>query len=161
MPEEYIKGKDVPLLPDGSTYHLGVKAGQIYPLLITVGSKSRAERMSKCLDSIEHEITSDRLFTIFSGKYKNKGVSIVAIGMGMPMMDFFLREAAFVLPVDEPIVCIRVGTCGLWKKEHPPGTIAIASESIAITTNYSKTGDNYLISDPLSADSKLSKILTQ
>lgn len=53
---------------------------------------------------------SSRGFLTFTGSYRGAFVSIVAIGMGYPNMDFFVREARVI--VDGPLVIIRVGTCG-------------------------------------------------
>ena len=53
---------------------------------------------------------SNRGFTAYTGKYKGSLISIVSIGMGYPMMDFFVREARAI--VNGPMVIIRFGTCG-------------------------------------------------
>eukprot|EP01056_Protomagalhaensia_sp_Gyna25_P002243 Protomagalhaensia_sp_Gyna_25__2242@NODE_2222_length_1213_cov_1613_762351_g1842_i0_p1_GENE_NODE_2222_length_1213_cov_1613_762351_g1842_i0NODE_2222_length_1213_cov_1613_762351_g1842_i0_p1_ORF_typecomplete_len289_score44_15PNP_UDP_1/PF01048_20/2_4e20Imm57/PF15596_6/0_36_NODE_2222_length_1213_cov_1613_762351_g1842_i0124990 len=119
-----MTGKTFLLNADGSTYHLGVKKGDMYPRIITVGSATRAEAMSKVLDTVEKKIVSSRLMYTYSGLYNGVGVSIVAIGMGAPMMDFLIREASFVL--DEPIAVIRVGTCGIFNRDLLPGTVVTA-----------------------------------
>eukprot|EP01053_Blabericola_migrator_P012145 Blabericola_migrator_1__12144@NODE_750_length_6654_cov_166_862760_g538_i0_p4_GENE_NODE_750_length_6654_cov_166_862760_g538_i0NODE_750_length_6654_cov_166_862760_g538_i0_p4_ORF_typecomplete_len289_score47_67PNP_UDP_1/PF01048_20/2_7e21_NODE_750_length_6654_cov_166_862760_g538_i054286294 len=155
----YMSGKTFLLLPDGSTYHLGVKKGDLYPRIITVGSASRAEAMSKVLDVVEKKIASSRMMYTYSGKYNGVGISIVAIGMGAPMMDFLIREASYIL--DEPMAVIRVGTCGLFNPDLKPGTIVCAGKGCCYSyTNYAAiTGgclnedvyskQHYLVTQPI------------
>lgn len=166
-----MTGKDMLLLPDGSTYHLGAKKGDIYPRIVTVGSPSRAEAMSKCLDTIEKKIISARQFHIYSGKYKNVGVTIVAIGMGAPMMDFLIREASFIC--EGPMAVIRVGTCGIFNPLLLPGTVVVASKGCSICyinhgawtdgcMNATDVGSQqYLISKPVPGTPELCALLTE
>lgn len=72
----YMVGKDMFLLPDGSTYHLGVKAGDLFPRILTVGEKSRAQLIATLFDSDKpvKAISSKREFHIFSGYYKGRGL---------------------------------------------------------------------------------------
>jgi uridine phosphorylase len=127
----YMTGKDLLLLPNGATYHLGVKVGELAPRVIVVGAKKRAEEMSKLLDKIDTVVASDRLMFTYTGTYKGVRVSIVAIGMGAPMMDFFVRESSFVCP--GPMAVIRIGTCGLFNPSLPPGTIVVAGKGSTLT----------------------------
>eukprot|EP01055_Gregarina_sp_Pseudo9_P005441 Gregarina_sp_Pseudo_9__5440@NODE_680_length_2382_cov_274_202305_g643_i0_p2_GENE_NODE_680_length_2382_cov_274_202305_g643_i0NODE_680_length_2382_cov_274_202305_g643_i0_p2_ORF_typecomplete_len294_score78_95PNP_UDP_1/PF01048_20/1_3e21_NODE_680_length_2382_cov_274_202305_g643_i013452226 len=165
----YMSGKTTLLMPDGSTYHLGVKKGDLYPRIVTVGSPSRAEAMSKMLDAVEKKIVSSRLMYTYSGKYKGVGVSIIAIGMGAPMMDFMLREATYVM--DEPIAVIRVGTCGIFNPELQPGTVVCAGKGCCNSyVNYAAVTDGcfndsvcskelYQLSKPLQGSEPLNRKL--
>lgn len=167
---EYFAGKDIFLLPDGATYHVGVKPGQVYPRILTVGSVGRAKAISKHLDSIEVDIFSSRLFQTFSGKYKGVGVSIIAIGMGAPMMDFMVREVSHVQP--SPLAIIRLGTCGLWDPTLPVGTVVTAGPGCAISyQNYAKWSggvmnegakvpdEDYFVSKPIKGSDALNSLL--
>eukprot|EP01054_Gregarina_sp_Poly1_P003928 Gregarina_sp_Poly_1__3927@NODE_2179_length_2542_cov_672_335354_g1404_i0_p1_GENE_NODE_2179_length_2542_cov_672_335354_g1404_i0NODE_2179_length_2542_cov_672_335354_g1404_i0_p1_ORF_typecomplete_len329_score40_88PNP_UDP_1/PF01048_20/2e19_NODE_2179_length_2542_cov_672_335354_g1404_i03831369 len=147
--DTYMSGKTVLLMPDGSTYHLGVKKGDLYPRIVTVGSPSRAESMSKMLDVVEKKIVSSRLMYTYSGKYKGVGVSIIAIGMGAPMLDFMIREATYVM--EEPIAVIRVGTCGLFNPELVPGTVVCAGKGCCFSyVNYAAVTDGCFNDDTCS-----------
>lgn len=61
---------------------------------ITVGDPKRARRISTFLDQspAPHILHSERGFLTITGRYKGIPVSIVAIGMGIANMDFFVRE---------------------------------------------------------------------
>lgn len=56
-------------------------------------------------------------------------VSIVATGMGTPMMDFVVRETRAV--VDGPMAMLRYGTCG-GVRDTPVGTVVVASDGTVL-----------------------------
>jgi uridine phosphorylase len=133
----YFTGKDMFLLPDGSTYHLGVKKGDIFPRIVTVGCYTRAKVLLELLDKDKpiRSITSSRNFHIYSGYFNGVGISIIAIGMGSPLMDFMVREATFVQR--GPMAIIRFGTCGIFHKDALPGTLMTCGKgSMYVYVNY-------------------------
>lgn len=170
----YCTGKDMLLLPDGSTYHLGTKAGDLFPRILTVGAQKRAAAIATLFDKDKpvKEVHSSREFHTYSGYFKGVGVSIIAIGMGAPMMDFMVREATFVQP--GPMAIIRLGTCGLFKEDLIPGTVVTGGKgSMYVYVNYShfwgcandpsigKNSPPYLISAPVPCDKTLNELLTK
>lgn len=169
VPHEYMRGKDMFILPDGSTYHLGAKEGEVYERVVVVGSVSRAGTVASLLDRIEVNVTSSRGFQIFSGTYKGVRVSVVAIGMGSAMMDFFVRESSIVCR--KPMAVIRVGTCGLFAPDLSPGCLvtagqgccaayinqaAFAGGDIEESANLAK---QYLVTKPVNGCSALNDLL--
>lgn len=109
---------EVPFNADGTVLHLGVQSGQISTRLITVGQAERAIFLARSLLSEVTVCTSPRHFTVCTGTYKGYLISIVAIGMGYPNMDFFLREARAV--TEGPMFVVRLGTCGSFDNEAAP-----------------------------------------
>lgn len=162
-------GKDVFFLDNGATYHVGVRPGEVYPRIITVGSVHRARAIGQLLDTVEHDIFSDRLFQTVSGKYKGVGVSVIGIGMGGPMMDFMVREVSVVQPT--PLAVIRLGTCGLWDPEIEVGSIVTAGRGCALVqqncsrwtdgciTRGSHSDVDYIVTKPLTCDAELNERL--
>ncbi|KAK9708722.1 hypothetical protein K7432_009467 [Basidiobolus ranarum] len=151
---------------DGRTYHVELKRGEAANRMITVGDPARAKRLTQFLDS-EYpvfEMSSHRGFYTATGRYKGIPVSIVAIGMGIPMMDFFVREVRAV--VDGPMCIIRLGSCGSLNGAKP-GEFMVPTSSVALTRNYnyfapnSKVQKPYDISMEFPADETLSNLLTQ
>lgn len=63
------------------------------------------------------------------GTYKGKKVSIVCIGIGTAMMDFLVREAAFVLDGGN-LAIVRLGTCGILDPNVEPGTLMLSDRSL-------------------------------
>ncbi|KAJ3131404.1 hypothetical protein HK101_004723, partial [Irineochytrium annulatum] len=84
-------------------------------------------------------ISSKRGFVTITGAYHGIPVSIVSIGMGVAMMDFFVREVRAV--VEGPMAVIRFGSCGGIAERARVGDIAVVTEgSLMITRNYDHFG---------------------
>eukprot|EP01069_Polyplicarium_translucidae_P007705 Polyplicarium_translucidae@DN3142_c0_g1_i1.p1 len=118
------KGTDMLIVEDGRLYHLGAKEGEVAPRIVTVGSHARAELLSSLLKD-PLRVLSKRGFLIFTGTYQGTLCSVIAIGMGAPMIDFMMREATHLMP-NEPMAIVRVGTCGVLADEAESGDVMIA-----------------------------------
>lgn len=145
-----FQGKDLFVRPDGSAYHLGTKPGEVAPRIVTVGSRARAQLLSKLFDAPPPIVVhSSRDMTTLTGTYKGFEISIVAIGMGSAMMEFFCREAAYCQ--QEPLKVIRVGTCGIVNEDIQAGVVCTCSKGSSYCyANYSKFaggGLNHNVSD--------------
>eukprot|EP01135_Chromosphaera_perkinsii_P005529 Nk52_evm78s352 gene=Nk52_evmTU78s352 len=122
------KNANFPKDSEGRVYHLGVKRGEVCNRVISVGDPNRAKLLAEMLDSPKETFarTSNRGFTVFTGKFKKVPVTIIATGMGFPMMDFVVRETRAI--VDGPMIFIRLGTCGTPREDVPVGSIIVASK---------------------------------
>lgn len=78
---------------DGKNLHMDIKKGEIANRIITVGALSRAEKIVSFFDSSSQIFShsSGRGFSVFTGYFNEVHVSVVSIGMGPSMMDFFVR----------------------------------------------------------------------
>ncbi|KAJ1652014.1 hypothetical protein IWQ61_007550 [Dispira simplex] len=152
-----------PVDEDGRTYHVGLKRGEVCNRIITVGDPERARKLARLLDQTLPLFTllSHRGFYTVTGTYQGVPVSIVAIGMGMAMMDFFVREIRAV--VDGPMAILRLGSCGSTDTAEV-GDIIVPTEAVAVTRHYDyfqdptapSSGDKpYHISLPVAADATL------
>lgn len=134
-----------PLLDDGSTLHLNIKPGDVANRVLSVGDTQRAIKLSKLFDKPEAciKIISTKTFRVFTGTFRNVPVSIIATGMGLPMMDFVVREVREV--VDGPIAMMRYGTCGVIDSNFNAGDVLVASKGcVWIKTNYDQIANgNY------------------
>lgn len=119
----YSDTNGVPKDGDGRVTHLGLSAGELAPRVVSVGSLSRAQRLRDLMDSVSLSLTSPRGFTTYTGTVAGVAVSVVATGMGAPMMDFCVREARQI--VDGPMVFVRLGSCGGLSPEATPGTVVL------------------------------------
>ncbi|KAJ3107719.1 hypothetical protein HDU97_003389 [Phlyctochytrium planicorne] len=156
-----------PLDDEGRTYHVGTKVGETANRVLTVGDPSRADLIAKLLDPTpaHTRVHSKRGFLTITGAYKGVPVSIVAIGMGVSMMDFFVREVRAV--VRGPMAIVRFGSCGSITPRGIVGQIAVSTDgSIMVSRNYdyftgknAKKGSPYLFSEPVNPDEDLSKLL--
>jgi uridine phosphorylase len=73
---------------------------------VTVGSITRAERIASYLDTSQKpfRLTTERGFTTITGRYKGVPISVISIGMGNSMVDFFIREVRECLSGDMLVV---------------------------------------------------------
>lgn len=112
-------------MSNGKNLHMDLGHGDLHNRVITVGSVQRAEKIASFLDTTTQKITSSRGFTTINGLFNGIPVSIVSIGMGISMMDFFVRESRAI--VDGPMAMVRFGTCGGVSNEANAGKIVVAS----------------------------------
>ncbi|KAH9911571.1 purine and uridine phosphorylase [Epithele typhae] len=142
-----------PRTADRRVYHLGIRPGEVANRIITLGSPSRAHGVASYLDPspTPFVLSSERGFLTITGRYKAVPVSIVAIGMGHPNADFFVREVRECLSGDMVVIrrvrirvfppaapadiVRRLGSCG-GLRDFPVGTIVAPKGSIAVSRNY-------------------------
>lgn len=168
-----LRDANFPRDAEGRVYHLGVKHGEVSNRILSVGDAGRAKLLSQFFDNPNDLfITSNRGFTIYTGTMKKIPVSIIATGMGTPMMDFVVRECRAV--VNGPMVVIRFGTCGTPQENVSIGSISVADQSVLIQRNpdfwqeplspdngatITNPSKPYFISRPVKSDRELSNLL--
>lgn len=169
-------GKDFLITPLQNVYHLGINANDVTSRILTVGCHKRAAQIALALDKTPKpftKITSERLFTTITGTYKGVPVSIIAIGMGVPMVDIMMREFSYLRP--GPMAIIRLGSSGLLNERDRPGTVIVADPGTSyIYTNYAyfhgssndpqqdgrKSGAKpYIVTKPINTDKDLTESL--
>jgi len=80
----------------------------------------------------------------------------MSIGMGMPMMDFMIRESRHI--VDGPMCIIRLGTCGTPRNDVEVGSVIAVKSSVCVTSDFDALHNNdchkipYHISKPVQSD---------
>ncbi|KDN52240.1 purine and uridine phosphorylase [Tilletiaria anomala UBC 951] len=163
--KEVLLDANFPRDAEGRTYHVGTKAGQVANRIITVGDHVRAHRIASQFDGgkalFEHN--SQRNFLTLTGTFDGVPITVVAIGMGFPVVDFFIRECRAVVQGD--MIVVRLGSCGSLNPTLPIGTVVVPFTSFGITRNYdyfhptttaeqraSDSIEPYNISQPLDCD---------
>jgi uridine phosphorylase len=153
---------------EGRTIHVGVKAGEVAQRVLSVGSAQRAELISQMLDSVDVTVTSGRGFVTYTGMYKGKRVSIIATQMGVPNMDFVVREARAM--ADGPMAIVRFGTCGALTdaSRFRIGQVCVTERCCFVEPDFGLPSDNaddligkYRISAMVEADRQLTSCLKQ
>jgi uridine phosphorylase len=114
-------------------------------------------------------ISSARDFHTYTGTFNQVPVSIIATGMGIAMADFVARElrACVDATAENPIMLIRLGTCGSMAKDMPVGSVAVAQGSMSVHRNpmafggYANTENQqpYFMFPPIESDSELTQQL--
>lgn len=166
--KDVLSNANFPQDAQGRTYHVATKAGQVANRIITVGDQVRAHRISKSFDGGKpiFEFNSQRNFLTLTGTFQGVPISVVAIGMGFSVVDFFVRECRAVVQGD--MIIVRLGSCGSMQPELGIGTVVVPKASFGIMRNYdyfhhSTTADErssgalepYLITKPLDADAEV------
>lgn len=137
------KDTNFPTDAEGRVYHLGLKHGEVANRILLVGDPERAKLIRDFLDNPKETFTyvSNRGFTTYTGTKNGKPITIMAIGMGTPMMDFAIREIRAI--TDGPLFMIRLGSCGTPRSDIPIGTLVVAHQSYGILTNYDAYHSHY------------------
>ncbi|CAL6072612.1 Uridine_phosphorylase 1 [Hexamita inflata] len=106
-----MKNANFPTDAEGRTYHLYLKHGEAASRVITVGDVPRAIVFAQTPGfEVKFVRVAPRLFTTITGLYKGTPVTIITSLMGIPNMDFTIRELRHVC--QGPMAVVRVGTCG-------------------------------------------------
>lgn len=152
-----------PMDGEGRTYHLYLKRGEAANRIVTVGDVPRAFLIAKTPGfEVKFVREAPRLFITITGLYKGVPVSLVTSLMGIPNMDFMVRELKAIVP--GPMAIIRVGTCG--SPLHGIGEVTIPEEyhtvlriPDALTDRGATLSQKYLVSHKFEPDMKLVQLL--
>ena len=99
-----------PLIP---TAHINAKSNEIAKVVIMPGDPLRAKFIAENFLQDYKQVNNVRNMLMFTGKYKNRFVTIAASGMGMPSIGIYSYELYKFYDVN---CIIRVGSAGAY---HP------------------------------------------
>lgn len=105
--------------------HILCKQGDIAPNVILPGDPGRVLRIAKLLDSGK-EISFNREFRVFTGKYKNKPITICSTGIGGPSTAIAMEELISLGAKN----FIRVGSCGANQSKIKIGDLIISDSVV-------------------------------
>lgn len=162
-----LSDANFPMDPEGRTYHVQLKKGEIANNIVLVGDDDRATIIRNCFDAPDKcfSRSSSRHFTTYTGTKNGVPVSVMSIGMGAPMMDFAIREIRAI--TEGPLNIIRLGSCGTPQEKITIGSVVVADRSIAILTNPDAYRDPsiktrcFIFTLPCTANAQLHKLLVQ
>lgn len=149
-----------------------LQRGDVAQRILGVGSLGRAKMLGKLIKPLDGQdrvrsVESSRGFLTITGQWKGNPVSIITHLMGFGNMDLFLRETRSV--VDEPMLVIRIGTCGSLNSEvgqiHVPthGSVAILRNPDAFlhASDNGSSDPPYRITQPCQPDTVLNDALVR
>ena len=87
------------LNPDGTVYHLGLKAEDIPLLIFTVGDPERVSSVSKHFDEV-YWTKNRREFKMVRGNFRGKEVLVLSTGMGTDNIDIVINELDAAVNID-------------------------------------------------------------
>jgi uridine phosphorylase len=130
-----IKDSELILNPDGSVYHLNLRAEHIADTIITVGDPDRVDTVTKHFDSVDFK-THKREFHTQTGTYKGKKISVISTGIGTDNIDIVFNELDALVNIDletreikpelTTLNIVRIGTSGSIQKEIPIDSFVIS-----------------------------------
>jgi len=97
-----------------STPHINAKKNDIADIVIMSGDPIRAQYISTRYLKHSIEINKLRLMLGFTGNYKNRRISVMSHGMGIPSCAIYIKELITEYNVKS---IIRVGTCGALRND--------------------------------------------
>lgn len=103
--------------------HIGAEGGQIAPTVLLPGDPLRAKYFAETL--LEDAVCFNRVRGMlgFTGRYRNRPVSVMGTGMGIPSVSIYVHELIHEYHVN---TLIRVGTCGSLQPDLKTGDILLA-----------------------------------
>lgn len=132
------------------TPHINAKEGSIAKTVIMPGDPMRAKFIAENYLP-DYEIVSNvRGIVAYTGKYKNKQVTIMASGMGMPSIGIYSYELFKFYDVDN---IIRVGSCGAYTENLNIYDVILVDESYS-TSSFAKV-QNGCLDDVIKSDANL------
>ncbi len=103
--------------------HIGAKKGQIAPTILLPGDPLRAKHFAETMLEDVILFNEVRGMLGYTGRYRDKRISVMGSGMGMPSLSIYVNELITEYQVK---TLIRVGTCGAFQPDLKIGDIVLA-----------------------------------
>lgn len=111
----------------GKQYHIACARGDLAEHLLVPGDPDRVPKIAKLWDSAK-EISSNREFRSFTGKYKGISISALSSGIGPACMAIAVNEASRI----GVHTFIRVGSTGAIQRDINCGDVIISSAAVRL-----------------------------
>lgn len=112
------------------TPHISAKRNDIAPLVIMPGDPKRAEFIAKNYLKDYRLVNEVRGILAFTGYYKDKEVTVMASGMGIPSMAIYAHELFNFYQVEK---IIRVGSCKALVKDIEINSLILAEQAYTLS----------------------------
>ena len=114
------------------TPHIGAKLGEIAKTVLMPGDPKRAKFIAETYLENVKLVSEIRGIPAYTGTYKDKKVTIMGSGMGMPSASIYVFELIHFFKVKK---IIRIGTCGGLSEKALIGDILLA-DSVFTLSNF-------------------------
>ena len=106
------------------TPHIEAKDGEIANIVLMPGDPLRAKYIAEKYLTDYKLVNEVRNMLAYTGYYKDKRITVMAHGMGMPSLGIYAYELFNIYNVD---TIIRIGSCGSYDKNIKIGDTVLAS----------------------------------
>jgi uridine phosphorylase len=111
----------------GKQYHIACERGDLAEYLLVPGDPDRVPRIARFWDTAK-EVSSNREFRSYTGKYKGAVVSALSSGIGPACMSIAVNEASNI----GVHTFIRVGSTGAIQRGIECGDVIISSAAVRL-----------------------------
>ena len=137
------------------TPHISAKKEEVADIVIMPGDPKRAKFIAENFLDNPVLVSDVRCAYLYTGNYKNKRVSVMASGMGMPSMGIYSYELFKFYDVKN---IIRLGSCKTLKAEIDVSDIIVATSACTVS-NFSYSASGQLINEISSSEYLNDKII--
>ena len=132
---------NIPKVQDGlKPVHISCGKEDIANIVIMPGDPLRAKYIAENYLTDAKLVNETRNMFAFTGYYKNKRVTVMGSGMGMPSMSIYAFELFYFFGVEQ---IIRIGSCGSLNPDVKIGELILATDSYNEGSfAYSYNGEN-------------------
>lgn len=120
------------------TPHNEAKLSEIAKTVIMAGDPLRVKYIAENYLEEAKLVNKVRGMYCYTGKYKNKEISVMAHGMGIPSMGIYSYELFHIYGVE---TIIRIGSCGAFSEKLNLNDLILVKSSYT-ESNYAYTFDN-------------------
>jgi uridine phosphorylase len=110
---------------DDRQYHIGLRPGEVAPLILLVGDPTRAKRVVEAHFESFGEPTIEREYVTYTGVYRGRPMSVMGTGMGAANTEIAVIELCQCFEEPTQIAMIRAGSCGALRPEIGLGELVI------------------------------------
>lgn len=124
------------------TIHIGAEKGDIADIVIMPGDPLRAKYIAEKYLKDAKLVSNIRLALAYTGYYKDKRITVIASGMGMPSMAIYAFELYKEYDVKK---IIRVGSCGSYHEKIKLRDIILVEKAYTLSNfpmQYNKKDTN-------------------
>ncbi len=124
--EEFYNRYDVFRDPEGYSYHVRARRGELNGYLLTCGSPERVE-MARGMLSDARIASRRRGLLVVNGYYRDTPITVFTTGIGPSSAEIVFTEV--LLNIDfkrfRRVSVVRAGTCGSWQPHVKPNDLVI------------------------------------
>lgn len=129
---------------DSRLYHIGLRPGEVAPLILLVGDPSRAQRVAETHFDTHDGPVAEREFVTYTGTHRGRRMSVMGTGMGAANTEIAVIELCQLFDDPTQIAMIRAGSCGALRAEIGLGELIVTHAAYRLEeTSLSFVGPGY------------------
>ena len=125
-----IKASELPLAPDGSLYHIRLKADTLADRVLLVGDPDRVDMFKDIFEKVEFE-SRNREMHALTGYYHGTRMTALSTGMGCDNIDIVMTELDAAAN-GRKLCLVRIGTCGSLQEDVDCGSVVASRYAIGL-----------------------------